>query len=42
MDNNGYDKGPNKFDPAGETVKKLIFFAAAVIILVVLKFVLGY
>lgn len=42
MQNDGYDKGPNKYDPAGETVQKLIFFVVAVVILVALKYVLGY
>jgi hypothetical protein len=35
------DQQPQKFDPAGETKQKLLFFVVAVIVVIAAKFLLG-
>ncbi|GAB4273820.1 MAG: hypothetical protein Kow0029_13730 [Candidatus Rifleibacteriota bacterium] len=40
-ENNEMNTQPPKYDPAGETKQKIIFFVAAIAVLIVLKFVMG-
>lgn len=40
-DHNENNEQPPQFDPAGETKQKIIFFAAAIIFVIVVKVLMG-